>query len=130
MSNPKVAFPGLAEGVTIKVSDSGKCISIYGLYAKDTIPTNFTIEAWDRLQESIHAVAKFVDENRQNILTQDERKHYNKVKRVETKLVEQEQTLKIKRAAVDLMVQNKGMDFDSAMLLAQAEAEAQEKKTA
>lgn len=124
VKNEKIAYPGLAEGVTIKVADSGKCLSIYGLFAKDTIPTNFTIEAWDRLQESIHAVAKFVDENRDKLLTSEERKHVNKVQRVETRLVEQEKTLKQKQAAIQLMKQNPGMDWDSAMELAKAQAEA------
>jgi hypothetical protein len=113
-------FLTLTSGLKVKIADSKKCVSIYGLFGNDRIPTNFNTEAFDILVESWEEVKAFMEANRDQLLTKDERKHLNKVSKVEAKILKDADTLKVKQKAIELMKQNKGLDFDSAMQLAAA----------
>jgi hypothetical protein len=111
-------FLTLTSGLKIKIAESRKCVSIYGLFGNDRIPTNFNTEAFDILVESWEEVKAFMEANRDQLLTRDERKHLNKVSKVEAKLVKDAESLKQKQKAIELMKENKGLDWDSAMQLA------------
>ena len=80
--------PTLAEGVTVKVSDSRKCISIYNV-AGNRMPGNFTIEQWDCFTESYLAIHAFVEENRDVLLTRSERKFENDAARKQARADEE-----------------------------------------
>lgn len=94
--------PKLAEGVSIKVADSRKCVSIYGI-TTERLPVNFTVEQFDRLNESWEAVRCFVEANRDKLLTKEERKFENKQAKAYSYKEEQKQ---------------KGMDESKDLLLA------------
>ncbi len=107
----------LDNGVTVKVSDSGKCISVYGIIS-DRQPVNFTVEMWDKLQANIHALAGFVDNNRDKLLSREERKFAKQADKQSDKIAKEAATLVQKQKAIQLMREHKGLDFDSAMQLA------------
>ena len=66
-------LPVLTDGVTIKVADSRKCVSIYGI-GGNRMPINFTVEQWDNFVENFDAIHAFVEGNRDKLLTQSQRK--------------------------------------------------------
>jgi hypothetical protein len=64
--------------VMIKVSDSRKCVSIYGI---QRMPYNFTIENWDQFVAVYEHLAAYVEANRSHLLSADERKYENQLAR-------------------------------------------------
>lgn len=61
------------EGVTVKVADSHKCFSIYGL-AGNRMPLNFTREQFDSFSRVYEALQRWYASHKSDIMTKDEKK--------------------------------------------------------
>ena len=84
--NQEQAVPQFTDGVTAKVSDSRKCVSIYGIVS-ERMPFNLTIEMFDTLTQNWDAIQHFVESSRDQLMSKSERKSAKGYEKQDAKLI-------------------------------------------